>query len=404
MIYSYTAYSYDKRIVSGTIESVSVEMAENTLYKAGFLRILKLQKHSALVDWKKLFGERSKVSRQALLDFTQELAILLDSGLTLLMALRQLEKQSSGGAMRKVIGSIASELQGGTPFSQALGLHPQVFNETYCSIMEANEKAGTLDSGLKQIAKELKQQIAVRSQIQRSITQPMIIIGLAIAVVFLMVIFVLPQLAGIFRQFGAELPLITRALIWISDFVNGNLLTIVVVIVIIALAIFILMKRPKTKQVVDKWMLTLPIFGTLTTWHNTAHVSRTLSNLLGAGILLPDSINIMLRSISNSYFRDAMSQARKQLVQGQALSSVLSQNKMFPPLLVEMVGVGEASGNLESALGTVADYFEARVERRITRLTSLLEPALIIAVGLVVALLALSMIQTIYGLVGSFGG
>jgi type IV pilus assembly protein PilC len=404
MIYSYTAYSYDKRIVSGTIESVSVEMAENTLYKAGFLRILKLQKHSALVDWKKLFGERTKVSRQALLDFTQELAILLDSGLTLLMALRQLEKQSSGGAMRKVIGSIASELQGGTPFSQALGLHPQVFNETYCSIMEANEKAGTLDSGLKQIAKELKQQIAVRSQIQRSITQPMIIIGLAIAVVFLMVIFVLPQLAGIFRQFGAELPLITRALIWISDFVNGNLLTIVVVIVIIALAIFILMKRPKTKQVVDKWMLTLPIFGTLTTWHNTAHVSRTLSNLLGAGILLPDSINIMLRSISNSYFRDAMSQARKQLVQGQALSSVLSQNKMFPPLLVEMVGVGEASGNLESALGTVADYFEARVERRITRLTSLLEPALIIAVGLVVALLALSMIQTIYGLVGSFGG
>jgi type IV pilus assembly protein PilC len=404
MIYSYTAYSYDKRLVSGTIESASMEMAESTLYKAGFQRILKLQTHGSLVDWKKLFGERNKVSRQTLLDFTQELAILLDSGLTLLMALRQLEKQSSGGPMKKVIGNVASDLQGGTLFSQALGMHPQVFSETYCSIMEANEKAGTLDAGLKQIAKDLRQQIAVRSQIQRAVIQPAIIIGLAIAVVFLMVIFVLPQLAGIFRQFGAELPFITRMLIWISDFINGNLLTIVLVILVIALVVFIMMKRPKTKQVMDRWMLQMPVMGTLTNWHNTALVSRMLSNLLGAGILLPDSINIMLRSISNSHYRDALSQARKELVQGQALSSVLSRNKIFPSLLVEMVGVGEASGNLEFSLGTVADYFEARVERRITRLTSLLEPALIIAVGLVVALLAVSMIQTIYGLVGSFGG
>ena len=404
MIYQYRAYSYDKRIVSGTIESVSIEMAENTLYKAGFQRILKLQKSTGMIDWKKLLGERTKVSRQALLDFTQELAILLDSGLTLLMALRQLEKQSGGGAIRKVIGNIASQLQGGTPFSQALGMHPQVFSETYCSIMEANEKAGTLDSGLKQIAKELRQQIAVRSQIQRAVIQPAIIMVLAIGVVFLMTIFVLPQLAGIFRQFGANLPFITRVLIGFSDFVNGNLLSIVIAVVVIALVIFILIKRPKSKQVMDRWMLQMPVIGTLTNWSNTAHVSRTLSNLLGAGILLPDSINIMLRSISNSHYREALSQVRKQLVQGQSLSSVMSQNKLFPPLLVEMIGVGEASGNLESSLGTVADYFESRVEKRISQLTSLLEPALIICVGLVVGLLAVSMIQTIYGLVGSFSG
>jgi type IV pilus assembly protein PilC len=404
MIYRYTAYSVDRRVVSGTIESASTEMAENTLYKAGFQRILKLQKSSAIIDWKKLFGERSRVSQQALLDFTQELAILIDSGLTLLMALRQLEKQSSGGAMRKVIGTIASELQAGTPFSQALGLHPQVFSETYSSIMEANEKAGTLDAGLKQIAKELKQQIAIKSQIQRSVTQPAIILVMAVAVVFLMTIFVLPQLANIFRQFGAKMPFITRMLIGFSDFINGNLLAIVIAIVVIALVIVILIRRPNSKNVIDRWMLQMPVIGTLTNWHNTSHVSRTLSNLLGAGILLPDGINIMLRSIGNSYYRDALSQARKQLVQGQSLSSVMNQNKIFPPLMVEMVGVGEASGNLESALATVADYFEAREERRITRLTSMLEPALIIVVGTVVGVLAVAMISTIYGLVGQFSG
>ena len=124
-------------------------------------------------------------------------------------------------------------------------------------------------------------------------------------------------------------------------------------------------------------------------------------HLLGA-ILLPDAINIILRSIGNSQYREALIQTRKKLVQGQSLSSAMGREKVFPPLLVEMIGVGEASGNLESALGTVADFFEAKVEKRINRLTSLLEPALILAVGLVVGLIAISLISTVYGLVGSF--
>jgi type IV pilus assembly protein PilC len=402
MMYRYTAFTNEKKVVQGNIESINLETAEANLYKAGFKRILKLQEVSTGLDWKKLLTKPSSVSKEALLDFTLELSILTESGLTLLMALRQLERQSGNNTLKAIVAKLASDIQGGMQFHQALGMHPQTFSETYCSIMAANEKAGTLDAGLQQIAKQLRQQIAIKSQIQRAVTQPAIIIALAIGVVILMAIVVLPTLADIFRQFGAQLPLTTRILIGFSDFVKEYKYAILVAIAVIIIIIVILLKQPSTKPVLDKLILRVPVLGQVINWNYTSQFSRTLSNLLGSGLLLPDSINILTRSLGNTYYRDSLSEVRKQVVQGQSLSTVMSQNKLFPPLLVEMVGVGEASGNLESALGTVADYFEARVEKRINRLTSLLEPALILCVGLIVGFIAVSMISTIYGLVGSF--
>jgi type IV pilus assembly protein PilC len=404
MIYRYKAYTGEKKTVKGTIESNSLKMAEESLYTAGFQRILELEQTRPGVDWKRLGSGPPRVNQETLLDFTTELSILTESGLTLLLALRQLEKQSTSGNLKQVISRLASDLQGGTPFHQALGMHPQVFSEAYCSVMEANEKAGTLDAGLRQLGKELKTQIAIKSQVQRAITQPMIIVVLAFVVVALLTIVVLPPLADIFKQFGANLPFTTKILIGFSDFVNSNLLAIIIVLVFLVIFGVVIYKHPSTKPVLDKYILSVPVFGQIVNWSSTAHFSRTLSNLLGAGILLPDSINIMLRGIGNTHIRAALSEVRKQLVQGQSLSAVMSKNRLFPPLLVEMIGVGEASGNLEFALGTVADYFETKVEKRINRLTSLLEPALILAVGLVVGFIAITMISTIYGLVGSFQG
>jgi type IV pilus assembly protein PilC len=404
MIFRYKAYTGDKKMIKGTIESSSLKLAEESLYLAGFQRIIDLQQTSSGIDWKKLGFTSGRVSQEALVDFTTELSILTESGLTLLLALRQLEKQSTSGTLKQVIAGLAGDLQGGIPFHQALGMHPQVFSPAYCSVMEANEKAGTLDSGLKQLAKELKSQMAIKSQIQRATTQPLIIVVLAVVVVMLMAVVVLPPLANIFRQFGTDLPITTKILIGLSDFVNANFLTILIVLAFVVVFIVVTIKHPSTKPVIDKFMLDAPLIGQLVIWNNTARFSRTLSNLLGAGILLPDSINIMLRGIGNIYIRNTLSEVRKKLVQGQSLSAVMANNKIFPPLLVEMIGVGEASGNLEFALKTVADYFETKVEKRITRLTSLLEPILILGIGLVVGFIAITMISTIYGLVGSIKG
>jgi type IV pilus assembly protein PilC len=401
MMYRYTAYTSDKRVVEGTVEGVSVETAEASLYKAGFKHILNLQKTGSKIDWKKLIIGTPKIKQQELLDFTSELVILTESGLTLLMALKQLERQSTSGSIKTLVTSLASDIQGGTPFHQALKNHPLAFSETYCSVIEASEKAGTLEGGLKQLAKQIKQQIELKSQIQRSLTQPLIVAALAVVVVIVMAVVVLPPLANVFSQMGANLPITTRILIGFSDFINNYKLGILIVIIFIVLAIIVFMKRPETKPLMDRFVLRFPLIGRVVIWNNTARISRTLSNLLAAGILLPDCINIMLRGIGNTVFHKALTDMRQELLQGQSFSGTISKNKIFPPLLGDMVGVGEASGNLEYALGTVADYFEAKVEKRVNKITAMLEPALTLAVGLVVGFLAVTMISTIYGLVGS---
>jgi type IV pilus assembly protein PilC len=402
MMYRYVAYSADKRIIHGNIESDSPETAQSILYKAGFKRILTLKPNNTALDLSRLFSHTPKVSRESLLDFTTELTVLIASGLTLLSALKQLDKQTKNKDLKDIIGQLANNLKGGMPFHQALSLHSQVFSESYTSIIEANEKAGTLEAGFQQIARQLKQQINTRSQIQKAFLQPAIVLGLAFVVVIILAVVVLPPLTDVMKQFGGQLPWTTRMIIAVSNFFSQFKIHIALCVMGLAFIGFVLMKRPASKPLMDKLSLKIPFIGQVIIWNNTAQISRMLSNLLGAGILLPDSISIILRGIPNTSFRASLEDIRKQLVQGRSFSDSINHNRLFPQLLVEMIGVGEISGNLEESLGTVADYYENKVEKRINRLTSLLEPALILGVGLVVGLIAISMISSIYGMMGNF--
>jgi type IV pilus assembly protein PilC len=199
---------------------------------------------------------------------------------------------------------------------------------------------------------------------------------------------------------GTNLPLATRILIGASDFVKNNQLPILLTIISAVLLLIIFSKQSKGKQVIDRLTLKLPLVGNLVIWYTTARFSRMMSNLLKAGLLLPDAINTMTRSVSNSVYRDSLVDLRKQLLQGQTLSSIVSKNSLFPQLLTEMINVGQVSGELDAAFGIVADYYEVKVERSIGKMTALIEPALILCLGLVVGFIAVSVISTIYGLVG----
>jgi type IV pilus assembly protein PilC len=401
MVYRYLAYTNDRRLIRGTIESSSIEIAEDSLYKSGFQRIINLKESGSRIDWKKIFLGKPKISKQGILDFTTELAILTESGLTLRAALKQLERQSSGGSLKKVLSKVAADLQEGTPFNKAIAKYPQIFSETYCSMIEAHEKSGTMDSGLRQIAKELKQQVTTKSQIQHALMQPAIVTVVAVIVVFLLTIVVLPKLVDIFKQFGTQLPFITRMLILFTDFVNAYKFDIVIVVLALILAVTTLSKQHTGRQLLDKIILKLPMIGQMVLWNNTARFSRTMANLLKSGILLPDTMAIVLRTISNTYIREAVNEVRKRLLQGQAFSTSIGSSKLFPKLLIDMVMVGECSGTLESSLESAADYYEAKLQRSIGKLTTLLEPALIIILGLGVGIIAVSVISAIYGLVGS---
>jgi type IV pilus assembly protein PilC len=401
MQFRYEAYNKDKRLVRGVLESNSEQAAEGVLYRAGFERITRLQTSGKSIDWHKLISGPPKVSKQVLLDFTNELAIMLESGLSLQTALKQMEKQTADRGLRSVLPKLTADLKAGVLFNQALSAHPQVFSQTYISMIEANEKSGTLDTGLRQISKELKQEVETKAQVQQALVQPMIIVAVAIVVILVIVVYVLPKLVEVFKQFGANLPLTTRILIGVSNFIGDYKFHILFVLLAVVLGGLMFARRPAGKKFIDRLMLKLPLVGEVVLFHNTARFSRTLSNLLKAGILLPDAMNIIVRGMRNSQMREALGDVRTKLIQGQSLSAILERNNLFPRFLVEMVVVGESSGQLETSLNAVADFFDTKVSKRIARLVGLLEPALILVLGLGVGFVAISMISTIYGLLGS---
>jgi type IV pilus assembly protein PilC len=398
MFYRYEAYNKERKIVRGTIEGASEEMAEGILYRAGFERIISLKGQGASFDWRKMALGTPRVSQQGLLDFTNELAIMLGAGLSLQNALSQLQKQSSERSLKTVVGKLATDLKSGLPLHQALSAHPQVFSQTYVSMVEANEKSGTLDDGLRQIVRELKQQVETRGRIQQALIQPAIIVVIAIAVIFLLVIYVLPKLTQVFQQFGASLPTGARLLIDLSNFVADYKLYILLVLIALIGGFIFLIRRPVGRRYFDDLTLKMPMIGQIIIWDNTARFSRTTSNLLKSGVLLPDAMNVIVKSMSNTHLRRSLLDVRKKLIQGQTFSAAINADPVFPKFLTEMIGVGESSGALESSLATVADFYDSKTTRRINRLTSLIEPTLTIVLSVGVGAIAIIMFTTIYGL------
>lgn len=397
MLFRYQAYNKERKIIHGKLESASVEIAESMLYRAGFERIIKLERTGPSLDWRRILVGQPRVKPQALLDFTNELAVMIESGLSLQLALSHLEQQTSNVTLKNVIGELATDLKAGIPLHEALEKHPRVFSQLYCSMIEANESSGTLDAGIRQIAQELKEQIDTRAKVQQSLVQPIIIVVVAIVVFGILTVFVMPRLTSIFDQLGGELPIVTRILISFSNFINAYKLELLVAVLVIALGIMLIYRSRAGKNSLEKQILRLPLVGELVLWQNTARISRSLSNLLKSGILLPHALNIVLRSIGNSRISEALNEVRTKLLQGQSFSSSLREDNVFPKLLMEMVSVGEKAGTIETSLNTVADYFETKSQRRITRVTSLLEPALIIILALGVGFIAIAVISTIYG-------
>ena len=281
MIYRYEAYNNKEgKTVRGTIEGASEELAEGILYRAGYDRIISLKGTDQAFDWRKLVLGSPKVSQQALLDFTNELAIMIEAGLSLQNALGQLEKQSTERSMKTVLAKLAADLRAGTPMHTALSAHPQIFSQTYISMIEANEKSGTLEDGLQQIAKGLKQDVETKGKIQQALIQPAIVVALAIGVIFIMMTFVLPKLTGVFTQFGAQLPATTRLLMNFSTFVSVNKYYILLAIVVLIFLAIVLIRRPAGRRYLDNLILKLPLVGQVVIWENTARFSRTAANLL----------------------------------------------------------------------------------------------------------------------------
>ena len=402
MTYKYRAYSADKKIIEGKIDVASENMAEAALYHAGFRNVISLKEVTpGGLDVSKLLPTFAGVKMRDVIDISNQLATLIQAGIPLLSALKLLHGQLIKKATKKICSGLIEEIQAGNSLSQGLTKYPQAFPNTYCQIIKAAEQAGTLEAGLKQGAKYLEKRAYANQKIKRAMMYPIFVLLMAIGVAFLLITVALPPLIALFNSLDVQLPWMTSTLVNTANFFSLNSLPLLGGLVAIILVIIGLLRLQSVKLARDRLFLKIPIIGKIIIERSMGLFCQTASMLLLAGLRLPQIIDIVIQTNRNQVLSNAFKNVRDRLVQGEGLSLPMSENTIFPPLLVEMTVVGEKTGSMDTTLGTLADFYEQEVDRKIDSLISMIEPVLTLAIGGLVIFIALSMITPLYSILKS---
>ena len=353
------------------------------------------------------FGARfervfARVSLHEKILFTHNLSGMLSAGLPLYRALEVQKKQTQNPALAEILDGLLAAINSGGTLSGGLAKYPNTFPMLFVSMVRAGEESGNLAASLKEISSNLDKSFTLNRRVKGALMYPMVIISAIIVIGVLMLIFVVPTLTNIFKQFGTTLPRSTQVVIDISDFVSGHPIGFPLGVIAIAGGIFILVKSKFMKRTNDKIALILPGVGAIVQEVNAARTTRTLSSLLASGVEMTRAISITRDVLQNSYYKDVMDLANAALQRGEVLSSIFKAHEnLYPVMVGEMVAVGEETGKLAEMLGEVATYYEEEVDAQTKNLSTIIEPVLMVVIGAAVGFFAISMISPIYGLVNT---
>ncbi len=329
--------------------------------------------------------------------FSRQLATLLTSGIAILPALRLLQSESTKKLFAKVLGQVIEDIQQGTSLSSAFAKHSTVFPPVFVRLIEVGEQTGNLDDILRRLADYLDKEESLVKKVQGAMVYPAIIISLAFVVALLFVNFVIPGMTGLFTEFKAELPLPTRILLGSSNLVRGNFIQIVVGLIVLIGGGLWYSRTPQGRRQIDYAMMKrVPLIKSVVTKGSMARLAGILSMLLAAGLPLTEIMELLKRTTQNVALLEALEQVRTDVLGGTSMSEALSRQAVFPPMLGHMVKVGEETGALAENLQTLARFYEEETDRAVTTLTSMIEPALIVAIGGFIAFLAISIIPPMY--------
>jgi type IV pilus assembly protein PilC len=323
---------------------------------------------------------------------------MITSGLPLVQSLDILSKQIEDKNLRGIVREIKAKIEGGSRFADALRDYPKCFDALYVNLVVAGEEGGMLDTVLNRLAIYMEKIEKLKKKIKSAMIYPISIVVVAIGVVMVLLIFVIPVFEGMFKDMGAELPLPTQVVINLSKFVKSY---IIYMVVALAIAVFLFRRFYKTEsgqRSIDRMVLKVPVFGVLALKSAVARVTRTLATLLSSGVAILESLVIVARVAKNKVIEDALIVARARISEGKSMSEPLQDSGIFPPMVVQMVQVGESTGALDNMLNKIADFYEEDVDNLVTNLTSLMEPIIMMFLGVIIGGLIIAMYLPIFKL------
>ncbi len=334
--------------------------------------------------------------------FAKNLAAMLRAGLPLTRALSVLERQIASKQWKKVFASISDNLAKGVSLSASLGQYPKVFSQLFVSMVAAGEESGNLAGSLLIVGEELEKSYELKKKVRGAMMYPLIVLCLMLAIAVLMFIYVLPKLTSTFKDFHAELPLSTRLIIGASDFFQAHILGIFGAAAAIAVLIALFVRSKAGKSAIDKAILKMPVVGLISQEINSARTARTLSSLLSSGVAMISALKITSDVVQNVHYKKMLEETAEQVQKGASLQSAFSpRTDLYPSFVGEMTGVGEETGTLTKSLLEVATFYESEVDQKTKDMSTIVEPLLMIIIGLGVGFFALAMISPIYSLSNS---
>jgi len=396
LTFAYQARDSAGKVISGVQEGLNEENAVNALMSRGLL-VLSIQQKAA----SKMVRAKARVPESDLVMFTRQLATMVDAGLPLVGALTALFEQSDPkkqAGLRRVIGEITAFVQEGSTFYDSISKHPKVFPRLYSSMVKAGESGGMLAEVLDRLAGFLEASARLSKKVKSAMTYPAIVITIALAITTFLIVKVVPVFGGIFADFGAKLPAPTQFLIDLSDFIRGNWYYIIGAIVGAFYAIRTWVNSPKGAETWDRWKLKLPIFGPLTHKICMSRFARTFAQLIRSGVPILEVMQIVGDTSGNSVVTKALKSVSTDVEKGDHLTAALSRQPIFPPMMLRMVAAGESTGKIDNMLEKMADFWDEEIESTLAALTSLLEPLLIVFLGVIVGGIVIAMFLPIFKL------
>ena len=401
MDYQYVAYTSEKKTVKGRLAASDEAKAVGQLNSLGY-QVLSIKAVGSLGKLRKSLdiSFTSPIKQKEVIMFSRQLALLLESGIDIVTSIDLFRVQAGNKAFKTTLEEIIASLRGGSSFSEALSKFPKVFPIMYCRTIAAGEQSGNLDTVLRRMAEYMERTAIATKKVKSAMTYPIVVLVVAIVVVAALVFFVMPTFTSLYTSMGAKLPAITTMLL---NFANGAAkygVYVLIGLVALVVGIGMYIKTPLGRVNWDRLMLRLPVIGPIVQLNELSRCCRTISMLIKVGLPLPDIITMCIQSAGNKIMSQALTGVKQDMLAGEGLAQPMAKRAIFLPLMVQMVSVGEKTGNLGNTLTTVADSYETDADDKTQAAVALLQPAMTIGMAVVVGFIVIAMVSAMYGIYG----
>jgi type IV pilus assembly protein PilC len=392
------------KVQKGDMEAPNEAAVNAQLRRSGIVPSMVKERGKGMDFEIKLSFMQPKVTTKDLVVFTRQFATMIDAGLPLVQCLDILSRQQENKTFQKMLLAVKESVESGSTFADALKKHPKAFDSLYVNLVAAGEVGGILDTILNRLAAYIEKAQKLKKQVKSAMTYPMTIIGIAFVVITVILVFVIPAFEAMFADFGSSLPLPTQIVVNLSNFIQDYIILIIGSIFVFIFLFKKVYSTEKGRIILDDLSLKLPVFGLLIRKVAVAKFTRTLGTMISSGVPILDGLEIVAKTAGNKTVEKAIYKVKQSISEGKTIAEPLTQSGVFPPMVCQMIAVGEQAGALDTMLNKIADFYDDEVDDAVSNLTAMMEPLLMLFLGVTVGGLVVAMYLPIFKLAGAAGG